>query len=88
MTKIHDLKRQAVSAAVARLLREERERQGLSMSIVAERAGISQQMVSYVEREQRKPTLDTLLRMAQALGIELPVLLERAHTGGVRPSKR
>ena len=88
MTKLHDLTRQAVSAAVARLLREERERQGLSMSMVAERAGISQQMVSYVERELRKPTLDTLLRMAHALGIELPTLIGRANTEGIRSSKK
>ncbi len=58
------------------------------MSIVAERAGISQQMVSYVERELRKPTLDTLLRMAHALGIELPALIERAHIEGVRSGKK
>jgi len=63
--------RQAVCTSVARLLREERVRQELSLNLLAKKAGLSQQMVSYVEREMRAPTLDTLLRIADALGIEL-----------------
>lgn len=45
------------------------------MTEVAERAGLSQQMVSYVERGMRNPTLDTLLRMANAVGSNASVLL-------------
>ena len=70
--------RDAVCAAVAVALRKERERQSLSMNAVAERAGLSQQMVSYVERGMRNPTLDTLLRITEALDIELALLLQRA----------
>ena len=67
-----------VSTEVARLLAEERVRAGLSMSAVAERGGISQQMVSYVEREIRNPTLMTLLRMADAIGVNLADVVEEA----------
>jgi transcriptional regulator with XRE-family HTH domain len=74
-----DKTRQAILVNVAKALREARERQGLSMSAVAERAGLSQQMVSYVERQMRMPTLDTLLRMAEALDTDLPVLLAKAQ---------
>ena len=70
--------RSKVCSAVARLLREERERQVLSMSEVAGRAGISQQMVSYVERELRMPTIDTLFRLAQAMGVNPIELLKEA----------
>jgi transcriptional regulator with XRE-family HTH domain len=45
---------------------------------VAERAGLSQQMVSYVERGMRNPTLETLLRIAAALEIDLAVILAQA----------
>jgi transcriptional regulator with XRE-family HTH domain len=45
---------------------------------VAEKAGLSQQMVSYVERGMRNPSLDTLLRLSDALDISLPELLQRA----------
>ena len=70
---------QAVCSRVVRILRRERERRGLSMNLVAERSGLSQQMVSYVEREMRNPTLETLLRMAAALDIDLARVLREAR---------
>lgn len=48
------------------------------MSAVAERAGLSQQMVSYVERGIRKPTLDTVFRMSVALDVDLGQVIEAA----------
>lgn len=74
----------AVCSRVAQILRQERERQGLSMNLVAERAGLSQQMVSYVERDMRNPTLETLLRIAAALKIDLAEVLLRAQRGEVK----
>ena len=64
---------------MAELLRKERKRRQLSMSAVAEQAGLSQQMVSYVERGLRNPTLDTLLRMAAAMKLDLAELLAAAQ---------
>lgn len=69
---------QAICAEVAKILRKERVRKGLTMTNVAGRAGLSQQMVSYVERGLRIPTLDTLLRIASAIDIHLPDVLEQA----------
>ena len=66
-------------------MRHEREKQGLSMNAVAARAGLSQQMVSYVEREMRNPTLETLLRMANALNIDLAKII---HDAGQTDAKR
>lgn len=63
---------------VAEMLRRERERQGLSMTSLATRAGLSQQSVSYVERRLRTPNLDTLIRITEALGIELSPLIAKA----------
>ena len=48
------------------------------MNMVAERAGLSQQMVSYVEREMRNPTLETVLRIAAALEIDFSQVMRRA----------
>lgn len=70
---------QTIASRVAELLRKERQRRQLSMSAVAERAGLSQQMVSYVERGLRNPTLDTLLRMAAAMKLDLAELLAAAQ---------
>ena len=68
-----------IASDVAELLKKERKRRQLSMSAVAEQAGLSQQMVSYVERGLRNPTLDTLLRMAAAMKLDLAELLAAAQ---------
>lgn len=71
---------QAVCARIAQSLRQEREKRRISMNALAERAGLSQQMISYVERELRNPTLETLLRMSAALEVDLWKLIKRAET--------
>jgi transcriptional regulator with XRE-family HTH domain len=69
---------QVISAEVARLLREERQNQNVSVYRLAKDSGLSQQMIHYVERGLRNPTLDTLLRVAIALGVDLSELLKKA----------
>ncbi len=60
------------------LLREEREAQGISGSQLADRSGLNQSTISLLDRGERKPTLDTLVRIAGVLGIELGEILLRA----------
>ena len=67
-----------VIAAVAQQLKTERIRQKLSMTHVADKSGLSQQMVSYVERGMRSPTLDTLLRIAAVLDVDLWKVIKAA----------
>ena len=69
---------QAVCSRVAKILRQERVKRGLSMNVVAARAGLSQQRVSYVEREMRNPTLETLLRISAALEIDFAAVMRQA----------
>jgi len=76
--------RQAIQSHVIRLLREERIRQRVSITSLATLAGLSQPMVSYVERELRKPTLDTLLRLTEALGIDLANVIRKATDAASR----
>lgn len=52
-------------------IREIRKSQGLSQEKLAERAGISAQYVSNIERGKENPTLDLLLRLAEALRVSL-----------------
>jgi transcriptional regulator with XRE-family HTH domain len=72
-------KRQAICIKVAQILREERLGKGVSMTRLAERAGVSQQMVSYIERGMRNPTLDVLLRVSGALELQLDDVLGQAY---------
>lgn len=48
------------------------------MNALAQRSGLSQGMVSLVEHGLRNPTLDTLLRLAEALDVDLGDLLKQA----------
>lgn len=75
----HETRIRAIVSNLARLLSAERQRQGLSMTELAVRAGLSQQMISYVEREMRNPTINTLLRITDALKIDLADLIRTAH---------
>ena len=68
----------AFCVSFSKVLKSEREKKKLSMNAVAQMAGISQQMVSYVEREMRNPTLETMLRIAAAIEIDPVEVLRRA----------
>ena len=78
---------ESVSSHVARILREEREKRGISMTVLAQRAGLSQGMISLVEREQRNPSLETMLRIAYVLETDLGDIIQRA-TKRATPSRR
>ena len=54
------------------------------MTQVAGKSGLSQQMISYVERDMRSPTLDTLLRIAAVLNVDLSEIIRSAS----EPKKR
>ena len=72
-------KRRAASAALrdtCRLLRSERQAQGLSLADVSARTGISRTEISRLETAANgNPTINSLQRIASALGKELVVSL-------------
>jgi transcriptional regulator with XRE-family HTH domain len=74
-----DYKRQAMCSHVARRLCEERERQKLSRNRLSEMAGLSRQMITFVEREERNPSLETLFRITVALGLPLSRIIKEAE---------
>lgn len=71
--------RESVCSHVVSILRQEREQQKVSMTRLAEMSGLSQGMISLIEHEQRNPSLDTLMRICVALGVELSTVLVRAE---------
>ena len=64
--------------AISRL-KAERERRKLSKYFIAQESGLSPQMVGYVERGLRNPTLETVLRMAEAMDVEFEKILKQAR---------
>lgn len=75
----NDELRDRVSSEVAKAIRQLREERGLSMTQLAARAGLSRQMISFVEHELRNPTLDTLLRLAAVLKVDLADIIRDAE---------
>lgn len=55
--------------------------EGLSQEVLAERMGISSKYLSSIERGKENPTLDTLIKLANALKIELSEIFNFAHEG-------
>jgi len=57
-------------------LRAVRERKGLTLKVIANIAGVSESLVSQIERNRVSPAIDTLLSLADALDIDLEYLFE------------
>ena len=55
-------------------IRAVREKRGLTLKEVAEKAGVSESMVSQIERNRVSPAIDTLLSLADVLDIDLEYL--------------
>jgi transcriptional regulator with XRE-family HTH domain len=61
------------------LLQQERLRRKLSKYFVAQKSGLSPQMIAYVEDGTRNPTLETVLRIAAALEVDFAALVKKAR---------
>lgn len=75
---LSDKARRQKCQEIARRIKGERERKGLTMTDLGKLCGLSQQSISYIERGKRIPNLDTLLLIADALGTKLSALAANA----------
>ena len=50
-------------------LRAVRERRQMTLREVARKAGVSESLVSQIERDKVSPSIDTLLNITEALGV-------------------
>ncbi len=66
--------------AVASVLREERVKKGLSQEELAHLCGIDRTYVSLLERQKRKPTLSTIYKICESLGISMAYFINRTET--------
>ena len=62
-------------------LRQVREHKGYTLKMVAQRAGVSESLVSQIERNHVSPAIDTLLALADVLDINLEFLFEEYKKG-------
>lgn len=73
-----------IEAALAKNLREWRAKRGWTQAELAGRAGLSKGMLVQVEQAQTNPSIATLCKLANALGVALPRLVEVADEPEVR----
>jgi transcriptional regulator with XRE-family HTH domain len=65
-----------LGATLAANVRRLRESAGISLAQLAERSGVAKATLFKVERQQTNPTLDTIVAIGEALGVEPTSLLE------------
>ena len=65
-------------------VKQRREAAQLSLRTLAARSGISASMISDIERGAKSPTVTTLVRLAQALDVQVAALVD----GGADPAPR
>jgi transcriptional regulator with XRE-family HTH domain len=61
----------ALIPSAGKLIREARERNGVSQSTLARRAGTTQKQISRIERGEISPSVSTLARLLAAVGERL-----------------
>lgn len=71
-----DASTSALAAAIGRRVRQERQSRGWTLDHLAETAGVSRRMVVNVEHGAVNPSVGTLLRISDSLGVGLPALVE------------
>src|SRR3954449_6575020 len=71
----------AVNELIGERVRQHRTARGWTLDELAERSGVSRRMLINIEHGAGNPSITTLLRISDALGVGLPVLVS------VRPSR-
>lgn len=72
--------RLAAARAVADTVASSRERKGMTQAALAKAIGVRQPVVARIESGEHEPTIETLIKLANALDIELMV--------GITPATR
>ena len=77
--KKFDQKTSAICLKLSQLLAERRNALGLSLNKLEEISGLSRQMIALVERGERNPSIESLIRLAFALNTTASELLVSAE---------
>src|SRR3954452_24442427 len=78
----------ALALAIGGRVKQERQSRRWTLDQLAEAAGVSRRMVVNVEQGVANPSVGTLLRISDALGVGLPALVEWAQPRTVRVTGR
>ena len=77
----------ALASSIGERVRQERQSRRWTLDQLASVAGVSRRVVVNVEQGSTNPSVGTLLRLSDALGVGLPALVESTPTGTVRVTR-
>ena len=78
----------ALATIIGGRVRQERQSRGWTLDQLADATGVSRRMVINVEQGAANPSVGTLLRLSDALGIGLPALVEMPRPRPVTVTRR
>ena len=78
----------ALALAIGVRVRQQRQSRGWTLDQLAEAAGVSRRMVVNVEQGAANPSVGTLLRISDALGVGLPALVAVPQPKPLRVTRR
>lgn len=90
--EMHDTARKdqgtaSLALAIGARVRHERQARGWTLDHLARAAGVSRRMVINVEQGTANPSVGTLLKISDALGVGLPALVEPPHPRSVKVTR-
>ena len=77
----------SISQAIGGRVRQGRSSRGWTLDQLAERSGVSRRMLVSIEQGSANPSIATLLRISDALGIGLPALVNVDRSPGLRVTR-
>ena len=78
----------ALATAIGARVRQQRQSRQWTLDRLAEAAGVSRRMLVNVEQGAVNPSVGTLLRLADALGVGLPALVKPPESSPLRVTRR
>lgn len=76
-----------LATAIGARVKQERQARGWTLDRLAEAAAVSRRMVVSVEQGTVNPSVGTLLRLSDALGVGLPALVEPPESRAVKVTR-
>jgi transcriptional regulator with XRE-family HTH domain len=83
-----DAQAAALATAIGHRVRQERQSRRWTLDQLAEAAGVSRRALVNVEQGAANPSVGTLLRLSDALGVGLPALVEPPTPRSVKVTRR
>jgi transcriptional regulator with XRE-family HTH domain len=76
---------EALREEIVSLLKRERKRRKLSNYVVSQHSGVSESMLSRVDKGHCNPSLETALRIADGIGADLSAIIKKAKVTVAKP---